>query len=121
VQATLWPLAVVAAYDSETGLAPFIEVRASPPATATWVPAVFPVPEASRGRTGLRLLCAVDCQREIKPLSRGIAVMKRRTGDALLIAENLSDDAVLLDARTGKLIYVEIKSSGDDTQGIRLQ
>ncbi len=42
---------------------------------------------------------------EANPYPAGITVVKRRTGDALLIAENLADDAVLLDARTGKLIY----------------
>ncbi len=38
------------------------------------------------------------------PYPAGLAVVKRESGDALLIAENLADDAVLLDARSGKLL-----------------
>jgi DNA-binding beta-propeller fold protein YncE len=34
----------------------------------------------------------------------GIATLKRSAGDALLVAENLADDAVLIDPRTGKVI-----------------
>jgi DNA-binding beta-propeller fold protein YncE len=34
----------------------------------------------------------------------GLAVVKRPDGDALLIAENLADDAVLLDAHNGKVL-----------------
>ncbi len=38
------------------------------------------------------------------PYPAGLAVVKRESGDALLIAENLADDAVLLDARSGKVL-----------------
>ncbi len=38
------------------------------------------------------------------PYPAGLAVVKRADGDALLIAENLADDVVLLDVRTGKLL-----------------
>ena len=34
----------------------------------------------------------------------GIALVKRSGGDALLVAENLSDDAVLIDARDGRVL-----------------
>ena len=34
----------------------------------------------------------------------GLAVVKRKSGDALLVAENLADDAILLDVRTGKVL-----------------
>jgi DNA-binding beta-propeller fold protein YncE len=34
----------------------------------------------------------------------GIALVKRPTGDALLVAENLADDAVLLDVRTDQIL-----------------
>jgi len=39
------------------------------------------------------------------PYPAGLAVVKRDGGDALLIAENLADDAVLLNARTGKVLW----------------
>ncbi len=38
------------------------------------------------------------------PYPAGLAVVKRENGDALLIAENLADDAVLLDTRSGKVL-----------------
>jgi DNA-binding beta-propeller fold protein YncE len=38
------------------------------------------------------------------PYPAGLAVAKRESGDALLIAENLADDVVLLDARSGKVL-----------------
>jgi DNA-binding beta-propeller fold protein YncE len=38
------------------------------------------------------------------PYPAGLAVVKRDSGDALLIAENLADDAVLLDAHSGKVL-----------------
>jgi YVTN family beta-propeller protein len=38
------------------------------------------------------------------PYPAGLAVVKRNGGDALLVAENLADDVVLLDVRSGKLL-----------------
>ena len=38
------------------------------------------------------------------PYPAGLAVVKRESGEALLIAENLADDAVLLDVNSGKLL-----------------
>ena len=38
------------------------------------------------------------------PYPAGLAVIKRDRGDALLIAENLADDAVLLDTLSGKVL-----------------
>ena len=38
------------------------------------------------------------------PYPAGLAVVKGESGDALLIAENLADDAVLLDAHNGKVL-----------------
>ncbi len=38
------------------------------------------------------------------PYPAGLAVVKRENGDALLVAENLADDAVLLDTRSGKVL-----------------
>ncbi len=38
------------------------------------------------------------------PYPAGLALVKHDGGDALLIAENLSDDAVLIDARDGKIL-----------------
>ncbi len=38
------------------------------------------------------------------PYPAGLAVVKRDSGDALLIAENLADDAVLLDAHSSKVL-----------------
>jgi len=40
----------------------------------------------------------------VSPYPAGIAVVKREGGEALLVAENLADDAVLVDARDGKLL-----------------
>jgi len=40
----------------------------------------------------------------ITPYPAGIAVVKRNGGDALLVAENLADDAVLIDARDGRML-----------------
>ena len=40
----------------------------------------------------------------VSPYPAGIAVVKREGGDALLVAENLADDAVLIDARDGKVL-----------------
>jgi len=40
----------------------------------------------------------------ISPYPAGIAVMKREGGDALLVAENLADDVVLIDARDSKVL-----------------
>ncbi len=39
------------------------------------------------------------------PYPAGLAVIKGQDGDRLLVAENLADDAVLLDGRTGKLLH----------------
>ncbi len=38
------------------------------------------------------------------PYPAGLAVVERDSGDALLIAENLADDALLLDAHSGKVL-----------------
>jgi DNA-binding beta-propeller fold protein YncE len=38
------------------------------------------------------------------PYPAGLAVVKSQDGDQLLVAENLADDAVLLDVRTGKVL-----------------
>src|SRR5271166_5455447 len=38
------------------------------------------------------------------PYPAGVAVVKNADGDELLIAENLADDAVLMNARTGKVL-----------------
>jgi Lactonase, 7-bladed beta-propeller len=38
------------------------------------------------------------------PYPAGLAVVKRESGDVLLVAENLADAAVLLDARTGRVL-----------------
>ncbi len=38
------------------------------------------------------------------PYPAGLAVVKRDGGDALLVAENLADDAVLLDTKDGKIL-----------------
>jgi sugar lactone lactonase YvrE len=38
------------------------------------------------------------------PYPAGLAVVKREGGDVLLIAENLADDAMLVDARSGKVL-----------------
>ena len=38
------------------------------------------------------------------PYPAGLAVVKRESGDALLIAENLADDVVLLDVHSGKVL-----------------
>ena len=40
----------------------------------------------------------------VSPYPAGIAVVKREAGEALLVAENLADDAVLIDARDGKVL-----------------
>jgi|HubBroStandDraft_4_1064222.scaffolds.fasta_scaffold13451_3 DNA-binding beta-propeller fold protein YncE len=40
----------------------------------------------------------------VSPYPAGIAVVKRDGGEALLVAENLADDAVLIDARDGKVL-----------------
>ena len=40
----------------------------------------------------------------VSPYPAGIAVVKREGGEALLVAENLADDAVLIDARDGKVL-----------------
>jgi DNA-binding beta-propeller fold protein YncE len=40
----------------------------------------------------------------VSPYPAGIAVMKRDSGEALLVAENLADDAVLIDAHDGKVL-----------------
>ncbi len=42
---------------------------------------------------------------ESDPYPAGIALIPGRRGDRLLVADNLSDDALLLDARTGKLLH----------------
>jgi DNA-binding beta-propeller fold protein YncE len=39
------------------------------------------------------------------PYPAGLAIVKTSDGDALLIAENLADDAVLVNARTGKVLH----------------
>ncbi len=41
----------------------------------------------------------------VSPYPAGIAVVKREGGEALLIAENLADDAVLIDTRDGKVLH----------------
>ncbi len=40
----------------------------------------------------------------VSPYPAGIAVVKREGGEALLVAENLADDAVLIDASDGKIL-----------------
>jgi DNA-binding beta-propeller fold protein YncE len=40
----------------------------------------------------------------VSPYPAGIAVVKHEGGDALLVAENLADDAVLIDVRDGKVL-----------------
>ena len=40
----------------------------------------------------------------VSPYPAGIAVVRRDGGDALVVAENLADDAVLIDARDGKVL-----------------
>jgi len=40
----------------------------------------------------------------VTPYPAGIAVVKRNGGDALLVAESMADDAVLIDLRDGKLL-----------------
>ena len=40
----------------------------------------------------------------VTPYPAGIAVVKREGGEALLVAENLADDAVLIDARDGNVL-----------------
>jgi DNA-binding beta-propeller fold protein YncE len=40
----------------------------------------------------------------VTPYPAGIVVVKREGGDALLVAENLADDAVLIDIRDGKVL-----------------
>ena len=39
------------------------------------------------------------------PYPAGLALVKRDAGDALLIAENLADDAILIDAQDGKVLH----------------
>ena len=41
----------------------------------------------------------------VSPYPAGIVVVKREGGEALLVAENLADDAVLIDARDGKVLH----------------
>jgi DNA-binding beta-propeller fold protein YncE len=41
---------------------------------------------------------------QVSPYPAGLAVVKRTAGDALLVAENLADDAVLIDTRDGHLL-----------------
>src|SRR6516225_3160867 len=41
---------------------------------------------------------------QITPYPAGITVVKRKEGDALLVAENLADGAVLIDARDGHVL-----------------
>ena len=40
----------------------------------------------------------------VSPYPAGLAVVKRDSGDALLVAENLADDAVLIDAHDAKVL-----------------
>ncbi|MES2222834.1 MAG: phosphoesterase [Acidobacteriota bacterium] len=42
---------------------------------------------------------------EAIPYPSGLTVVHRRGGDRLFIADNLSDDALLMDATTGKILY----------------
>ncbi len=41
----------------------------------------------------------------VSPYPAGIAMVKRNGGEALLVAENLADDAVLIDATDGKVLH----------------
>src|SRR6185369_6920197 len=43
----------------------------------------------------------------------GIAVIKRDSGDQLLVADNLSDDVLLMDAATGNIIHRFDVSTGN--------
>jgi DNA-binding beta-propeller fold protein YncE len=51
------------------------------------------------------------------PYPAGIAVVKRDGGDQLLIADNLSDDVLLMDAATGNIIHRFDVSTGDYVPG----
>ena len=66
------------------------------------------VPEASDSqaaeREAIHLHRQVAAHGQAIPYPAGIAVVKRTAGDELLIAENLADDAVLMNARTGKVL-----------------
>ncbi len=42
---------------------------------------------------------------EVIPYPAGIAIVKRTGGDQLLVAANLSDEAILLDAASGKILH----------------
>ncbi len=42
---------------------------------------------------------------EANPYPSGLTVVRARDGDRLLIADNLSDDALLMDATSGKILY----------------
>jgi DNA-binding beta-propeller fold protein YncE len=52
-------------------------------------------------------------QGTLVPYPAGIAVIKRESGDQLLIADNLSDDVLLMDAATGNIIHRFDVSTGD--------
>ncbi len=52
-------------------------------------------------------------RRKAIPYPAGLAMVRAADGDALLIAENLADDAVLINARTGKMLRRFDLSVGD--------
>src|SRR6185369_3646888 len=49
----------------------------------------------------------------LAPYPAGIAVIKRDSGDQLLVADNLSDDVLLMDAATGNIIHRFDVSTGN--------
>jgi DNA-binding beta-propeller fold protein YncE len=51
------------------------------------------------------------------PYPAGIAVVKRDTGDQLLIADNLSDDVLLMDAKSGEIVHRFDVSTGEYVPG----
>ena len=61
---------------------------------------LVPIPQGRKNIYGAKYVPAG----QVTPYPAGIAVVKRNGGDALLIAENLADDAVLIDARDGNVL-----------------
>ena len=54
----------------------------------------------------------------LAPYPAGIAVVKRDTGDQLLVADNLSDDVLLIDAQSGEIVHRFDLSEGDYVPGL---
>ncbi|HEX8801852.1 MAG TPA: beta-propeller fold lactonase family protein, partial [Terriglobales bacterium] len=61
---------------------------------------LVPIPHGRKNIYGAKYVPAG----QITPYPAGITVVKRKEGDALLVAENLADDAVLIDARDGYVL-----------------